>query len=45
MFAMVQHHKYSITEVESLYPFERDLYFEMLINFLQEQDSANQNNT
>jgi len=33
---MVQHHKYSIEEIENLYPFERDLYFELLIQHLQE---------
>tara|TARA_B100001778_G_scaffold160599_1_gene131938 strand:+ start:1555 stop:1680 length:126 start_codon:yes stop_codon:yes gene_type:complete len=32
---MVQHHKYSITEIESLYPFERDIYFEMLLDYVQ----------
>lgn len=34
---MAQHHKYSITELESMIPYERDLYFNMLINFMQEQ--------
>ena len=34
---MVQHHKYSITEIENLYPYERDIYFELLINFIEEQ--------
>ena len=33
---MVQHHKYSITEIENLYPFERDLYFDMLVQHVQE---------
>lgn len=37
MFSMVQHHKYSITELESLIPFERDLYVEMLVDYLEEQ--------
>jgi len=37
IFSMVQHHKYSITELESLIPFERDLYIEMLIDYLEEQ--------
>jgi hypothetical protein len=34
---MAQHHKYSIAEIESLLPYERDLYFEMLIEFIQSQ--------
>lgn len=38
MFSMVQHHKYSITELESLIPFERDLYLGMLIDYIEEQN-------
>lgn len=38
---MVQHHKYSITEVEAMFPFERDLYVELLLDYLKEQDKAN----
>lgn len=34
---MVQHHKYSISELENLIPFERDLYVEMLVDYLEEQ--------
>lgn len=36
IFSMVQHHKYSITEIENLIPFERDIYTEMLITYLRE---------
>jgi hypothetical protein len=42
MFAMVQHHKYSLTELENLYPYERDLYVEMLQHYLKEQQQAQQ---
>ena len=38
---MAQHHKYSITEIENLIPYERDLYFEMLIEFIQNKNSNN----
>lgn len=34
---MAQHHKYSIEDVEKLLPYERDLYFEMLIEFIESQ--------
>lgn len=34
---MAQHHKYSIAEIENLIPYERDLYFEMLLEFIQSQ--------
>jgi len=35
IFSLVQHHKYSISELENLIPFERDLYTEMLMNYLK----------
>lgn len=34
---MVQHYNYSITELENLLPFERDLYVNMLKKYLEEQ--------
>ncbi len=34
---MAQHHKYSITELENLIPFERDIYMNMLLRHLDEQ--------
>jgi len=42
IFAMVQHHKYSIAEIENLYPFERDIYFELLLSHLKEQQNENE---
>jgi len=35
MFALVQHHKYSLTEVEDLIPFELDIYVAMLESHLE----------
>jgi len=35
LFAMAQHHKYSITDVENLIPFERDLYIGMIADYLE----------
>lgn len=37
-FSLVQHHKYSITEIENMFPFERDLYVELLVDFLKSQE-------
>jgi hypothetical protein len=37
IFALAQHHKYSITEIESLIPYERDLYVDLLMVHLEEQ--------
>jgi hypothetical protein len=34
---MAQHHKYSITEIEDMMPFERDLYIDLLLSFLDKQ--------
>ncbi|CAB4143230.1 hypothetical protein UFOVP447_99 [uncultured Caudovirales phage] len=34
---MAQHHKYSITEIEDLIPYERDIYVDMLIAFLNDK--------
>ena len=34
---MVQHHKYSITELENLIPYERDIYVAMLTAHLKEE--------
>lgn len=34
---MAQHHKYSISEIENLIPYERDLYFQMLVDHIKEQ--------
>jgi hypothetical protein len=42
IFALVQHHKYSITEVENLIPFERDLYVEMLVDYIEEEKAKQQ---
>jgi hypothetical protein len=33
----MQHHKYSLTELEDMIPFERDLYINMLIAHLEEE--------
>ena len=37
MFSMVQHHKYSLTELEEMYPYERDLYVDMLKDYLDNE--------
>lgn len=42
MFAMAQHHKYSISELENLMPFERDIYHDMLIAFLEKLEKETQ---
>jgi hypothetical protein len=34
IFGMVQHHKYSISDIESLIPYERDIYVSMITNHM-----------
>ena len=39
-FALMHHHKYSLTELENMIPFERDVYVGLLKNYLEEMDEA-----
>lgn len=34
-FAMMQHHKYSLTEIESMMPWERFVYVDMLKDYIK----------
>jgi hypothetical protein len=34
----MQHHKYSLTELESMLPWERDIYIAMLIQYIEEEN-------
>jgi len=34
-FALMQHHKYSLTELDNMLPWERQVYIDMLVNFLE----------
>jgi hypothetical protein len=36
-FALMQYHKYSLTELEEMVPFEREIYISMLIQYLEEE--------
>ena len=36
-FQLMQHHKYSLTELENMMPWEREIYIAMLLNFLEEE--------
>ena len=38
-FQLMKHHKYSLTEIENLMPFERDIYVEMLIAHIEQENS------
>lgn len=34
---MMQHHKYSLTELEDMIPWERNIYITLLIKYLEEE--------
>ena len=34
----MQHHKYSLTEIENMIPWERDVYVSLLVNYIKEEN-------
>ena len=34
----MQHHKYSLSELENMMPWEREIYVDMLLNYLKEEE-------
>mgnify|MGYP001553159153 FL=1 len=43
-FSLMQYHKYSLTEIESLLPWEREVYVTLLKNHLEEEKLKQQQN-
>ena len=41
-FALMQHHKYSLTEIENMMPWERDIYVGLLKQHLEEEELKRQ---
>jgi|TARA_Y100000114_G_C11689874_1_gene293012 hypothetical protein len=37
-FALMQHHKYSLTELENMMPWEREIYISQLQNWIKEEN-------
>ena len=37
-FALIQHHKYSLTELENMIPWEREIYVTLLQNHIEEEN-------
>ena len=35
---MMQHHKYSLTELENMIPWEREIYLNLLIKYIAEEN-------
>lgn len=43
-FALVQHHKYSLAELEGMIPWERYVYIDLLSEFLKKQEQERRDN-
>ena len=39
---MIQHHKYSLTEIENMMPWERDVYVALLKQHIEEENLKRQ---
>ena len=37
-FAMIQHHKWSLTELDTMIPFERQIYVSLLQEWIKEEN-------
>jgi len=37
-FSLMQHHKYSLTEIENMMPWERDIYIALLNQYIEEEN-------
>ena len=37
-FSLMQHHKYSLSELENMMPWEREVYVAMLIDYVKQQN-------
>tara|TARA_Y100001963_G_scaffold107843_1_gene149098 strand:- start:1 stop:135 length:135 start_codon:yes stop_codon:yes gene_type:complete len=35
---MMQHHNYSLTELDNMIPWERDIYINLLVQYIQEEN-------
>ncbi len=41
-FALMQHHKYSLTELENMIPWEREIYLSLLSQYIEEENLKRQ---
>ena len=37
-FSLIQHHKYSLTEIENMIPWEREVYLGLLNQYIEEEN-------
>lgn len=43
-FSLMQYHKYSLTEIENMIPWERDIYVTLLQQHIEEENAKKQSN-
>ena len=43
-FALMQHHKYSLTELENMIPWEKEIYLSFLQRYIEEENLKAQQN-
>ncbi len=43
-FALMQHHKYSLTELENMIPWEREIYLSLLQQYIEEENLKQRQN-
>ena len=41
-FALIQHHKYSLTDIENMMPWEREVYVTLLTQYIEEENLIQQ---
>jgi hypothetical protein len=39
-FQLMQHHKYSLSEIENMMPWEREIYTKLLLQWLDDEKTA-----
>ena len=41
-FGMMQHHNYSLTELENMMPWEKEIYIGLLMEYIKEEKERNE---
>ena len=41
-FSLMQHHHYSLADIENMLPWEREIYVDMLITYIKEENEKEQ---
>jgi len=44
-FQLMQHHKWSLTEINDMIPWEKEVYITLLSQYIEEQNLKNQQNS